>query len=355
MKKLLSAVLFFIIICSCVLCSCDVISFPKAFSDSNDNSSQEVSENTEVPTESKTQITEIKYDISYYYSPVTLTNGYDNLENNAQREIYNNIFGSVYSIENEKTTDECYYLMADVLYSGEEEITERDMIIAYAAFKNDHPEFFWLDTECVADITNEGSYMYIYSTYSPEETAEKSEEFMSVVEKIILSVPDNLSEYERELYIHDVIYEICEYDDYAAEVVYGDDDYVDYFDSYNAYGTLVNGSAVCQGYADAYTYLLSLVGVNNTQISSQDHIWNAVELDEQWYNVDLTWDDTTGSYDYFNITDEEIAYDHDTAPLYTYMTDEEIVGTENDTGLWFNVYLPECTATQYSYYNHRLY
>ncbi len=364
MKKFL--VIIFAVLSISLCCSCNMLSLMGVVSNVSDVFMENANENSDnfevknnIPGKNSdgkiNGITQITCNLSDYYTPHKLDNGYEHLENNAQKEIYNDIFSSVYSVENYKTNDQCFYLMGDVKYSGKDEITERDMIIAYAAFKNDHPEYFWLDTECVAEINNDGdSFMYIYSLYSPDDVAEMSEEFMNAAEEIVSSVPDNLSEYERELYIHDVIYDICEYDDDAADVAYGNKYYTYYYNSYNAYGVLVDGDAVCQGYADAYAYLLSCVGINNTQISSQDHIWNAVEIDNQWYNVDVTWDDTTQTYDYFNVTDDIIEEDHEIAPLYTQMTDDEILGTEEDSGLWFNVYLPECNATKYSYSNQGL-
>lgn len=288
------------------------------------------------------------------YKAITLTNGYDNLENNAQKTIYQDIYDSVYDVENEKTTDELFYLMEDVTYSGNDKITERDMAIAYAAFKNDNPQYFWLDTvanpDCSSDYYDE--CMYIYSYYSPNELENMMEAFDDAVDDFLESVPSGLSDLELELYVHDYIYDICEYDEYAAEIDYGDDDYADAFDSSNAYGVLVNGYAICQGYAEAYSYLLSLVGINSTTISSQDHIWNAVEMDGDWYYVDVTWDDTTQSMDYFNINEKVLLIDHEIAPHYSELTDDKIVGTDDKAAIWFNVYLPECTETEYNYYNY---
>ena len=68
------------------------------------------------------------------------------------------------------------------------------------------------------------------------------------------------------------------------------------------------------------------------------HKWNAVELDGQWYQCDLTFDDPTTGWDdslrhnFFNITTQE-------------MTNERHYPDEG----WP---VPECTATKYSYANY---
>ena len=62
---------------------------------------------------------------------------------------------------------------------------------------------------------------------------------------------------------------------------------------YNAYGALVNGSAVCQGYALAYMDLLREMGVDSYFVSSNNinHGWNIVNTENGWYYSDVTWDD----------------------------------------------------------------
>ena len=82
----------------------------------------------------------------------------------------------------------------------------------------------------------------------------------------------------------------------------------------SAYSALVEGKSVCAGYARAYQYLMQRLGIPCyycTGFAGEDHAWNIVGLDDGYYNVDVTWDDTPGGeYDYFNKTDEDYADTH---------------------------------------------
>lgn len=69
---------------------------------------------------------------------------------------------------------------------------------------------------------------------------------------------------------------------------------------YNIYGALINHECVCEGYAEAFKYLLDGLGIESTMVigkgtnsqgNSENHAWNYVKLNETWYAVDVTWDD----------------------------------------------------------------
>ncbi len=58
---------------------------------------------------------------------------------------------------------------------------------------------------------------------------------------------------------------------------------------------------------------LEKLGVESFKVSSEEHVWNAVYLNDTWLHLDLTWDDpitTSGedylSKDYFLITTEQL-------------------------------------------------
>ncbi|WP_329902973.1 hypothetical protein [Porphyromonas pogonae] len=61
--------------------------------------------------------------------------------------------------------------------------------------------------------------------------------------------------------------------------------------AHDAYGSLVTGKAVCEGYSRALFRLLNPLDIQVICCTSARHMWNRVKLDNSWYNCDVTWDD----------------------------------------------------------------
>lgn len=98
---------------------------------------------------------------------------------------------------------------------------------------------------------------------------------------------------------------------------------------YNIYGALVNGKAVCEGYARSFKYLMDELGIpcvlvigtgTNSEGQTEDHAWNYVEVNGSWYAIDTTWDDpilrgggtlpSSAKYRYFLKGSTEFYQDH---------------------------------------------
>ena len=69
---------------------------------------------------------------------------------------------------------------------------------------------------------------------------------------------------------------------------------------YNIYGALVQNESVCEGYAKAFKYLLDELQIpcvmvigqaTNSKGETENHAWNYVQINGNWYAVDTTWDD----------------------------------------------------------------
>ena len=85
--------------------------------------------------------------------------------------------------------------------------------------------------------------------------------------------------------IHDYIINNTTYDKKRS-----DEKIVNYH-SDNAYGVLVEKYGLCGGYTDAMMLFLEKLKIPNYKISTENHIWNYVKINNEWLHLDLTWDD----------------------------------------------------------------
>ncbi|MCM1186125.1 MAG: Ig-like domain-containing protein [Lachnoclostridium sp.] len=177
---------------------------------------------------------------------------------------------------------------------------------------NENPSLFYVDNSCSFwSNPSSGIVTKIDFSYKAVTDAQK-QEFERKVNEAVALVTDEMSDVEKALVLHDYLAQHCAYAyaEYLAKTL----------DScpnvYDAYGALVNGKAVCQGYALAYVELLKRVGIQSYICSSSEvmnHAWNVVLIDGAWYHVDVTWDDPTWNregracHEYFLLSDTEMA------------------------------------------------
>jgi len=57
------------------------------------------------------------------------------------------------------------------------------------------------------------------------------------------------------------------------------------------YGSMVENTCVCAGYAEAFQYMAQQYNIECIKGLSMTHEWNYVKLNNNWYVMDLTWDD----------------------------------------------------------------
>ena len=194
------------------------------------------------------------------------------------------------------------------LYAETPSITIDEARMVMDAYTRDHTEHFWLESKYSITYQKDTVFAkHIKPTYSMtgEALAQAQETFNAAVDELLKGITE-VSEFDRQLILHDRL---------AAQVTY------DYSfsepDIYNAYGAIVRGKAVCQGYSEALQYLLRRVGIQSFIVTgfSNDvsHAWNQVRVDNEYYHTDLTWNDQESRlyHAYFNMNDSYITEDHE--------------------------------------------
>lgn len=211
---------------------------------------------------------------------------------------------------------------------------------AIEAYTYDNPDVFYLspnkmylNIETTTKGQNKTYNVYINNgeeaNYLNEEFSNKQdinlalEKIEAIRKQIIHNKTGN--DYEDIKMVHDYLVENIEYDTSLQEK-----------NIYNIYGALINGKCVCEGYARAFKYLLDGLGIESTMVigkginssgQSENHAWNYVKLENNWYAVDCTWDDpviigggyigNSSKYRYFLKGKEDMEKDHITLGNFT--------------------------------------
>lgn len=174
-------------------------------------------------------------------------------------------------------------------------ITKTQAWLVLNTLRNDHPEMFWVKSSwgwgvgADEDVCT-AAYLVFYEYDTPVEETKRI--FVDAAEKLLAGVPQDGSNYIKEKYLHDAL---------AGHITY-DSAYV--WDQ-GAYTAMVEGRAVCAGYATSFQYLLQCVGIESFVVTGWagggSHAWNIVKLEDDWHFVDVTWDDgSTVGHAYFN-------------------------------------------------------
>jgi len=179
-----------------------------------------------------------------------------------------------------------------------------DLPSVYQQVLNEHPDLFFVDGGVSWNYS--GSYVdYITPSYDSSYTEADISDYQNTVRQIIGMLGADWSNMEKLLFLHDYLVTHCEYDlSYSR---------------YNAHDALVVGSAVCQGYAEAFCDLCLKSGIPCAIISSRgiNHAWNLVTLDGENFYVDCTGDDPSNHWyegycphSYFVLSKSALAQTH---------------------------------------------
>ena len=156
------------------------------------------------------------------------------------------------------------------------------------------PELFWIKGFTITSYTKKTKIeIDIMDGCKAEKLEKMYHDIVESADELISSIPSHLDTYGTVVFVHDYIVSNCEY-------------YMEGADSgefglwSSAYGCLVDGRAVCQGYAEAFQYIMNRLdiecGICKGDTKRGRHAWNYVNIDGKYYWIDLTWDDPVSEY-----------------------------------------------------------
>ena len=176
--------------------------------------------------------------------------------------------------------------------------SQTDFQKIYTALYGIYPELFFLNTKIdTIDFGEYGTgYIYdpdvgdvqilrLYFDYSmeEEEAMSKLAAFYEQADKYLELVNDDMDDFTKALVLHDALV-VNNYYQIETDTEYSSN-----------YTFMVDHWGRCENYAEVYAYLLAQVGIPSEIINSSDmrHEWLKIKLGDNYYNVDITWDDPT--------------------------------------------------------------
>ncbi len=192
-------------------------------------------------------------------------------------------------------------------------LTDKQMKTVMRCYHADYPQHFWYNGAYSYITSGAGVTLSVAPTYTmtPAQKQTAQPKVDAAVKELLKKAAYGQTAYERELILHDEL---------AARVTY-----IDGTNGHNLYGALVEGKAVCEGYARAFQYLMYQAGtqclfVEGTSIrpggsKGEAHAWNLVEIGGKYYHTDVTWDDQSNAkipvmHAFFNLNDALIKEGH---------------------------------------------
>lgn len=197
------------------------------------------------------------------------------------------------------------------------------------------PGLFFVKQEMTIRYSESGSKYQVEFKYLYKES--EIEKMRKKLRKAALDatedITSDMTDAEKALSVHDYIIANCRYDQSHTK--------------YSAYDCLVGGSSVCQGYSLAYIYVLrDILGIDCSVVlsDSQNHSWNYVKIDDNWYHTDLTLDDPT----YYTLSDKP----YDALGMVSHrnflLNDSECRKSSELHSSWNTLGLPKSDGKEYS-------
>lgn len=204
--------------------------------------------------------------------------------------------------------------MANAVMRFEKEVDVSDLHISCKSLPNKEPEYKTLYRDFFTYLESQNVFLFhlpLYTdpayTYKPEaedevalykidyltEAAGAESDFQKLTAAFLryyAAVQESMSEAEAAYAL---------YRELDKNVVYGENTGSQY--QRTPIGALLDGKGVCEDYSRSYQQLLRGLRIASVCLEGKEravyegptisHMWNSIQIEGQWYNVDATWDD----------------------------------------------------------------
>ncbi|MBE6614651.1 MAG: hypothetical protein E7631_05020 [Ruminococcaceae bacterium] len=200
---------------------------------------------------------------------------------------------AVYTISPASETISSYQQIYEAIYQALEaqqtyldvsrfRIQDYDIMKIFTDVMQNSPEFFYADQKLSYRYNQNGIVTSLSFTYHMSRT--KRAECVAFYEQEISYIVNEveqmqMTEPETALYVHDYLISSYAYDE--TETIF------------DVYSFLKERKGVCQAYALCYMAVMRELDIPCFMVVSEEmnHSWNLVQIDGEWYHVDLVYDD----------------------------------------------------------------
>ena len=195
-----------------------------------------------------------------------------------------------------------------------------------------HPQLFYVDRRLEYTHTNDKRVIIIEPAYlyTGQERRIMAEQYEMLIKDI--------AEYASAA--STVIGQLMLVNDYfCVNFEFDTDDNI-----HDPYALLMEKKGVCEAYALAFGAVLNVLGIPNEYVLSKtmNHAWNMVQVDGEWYHIDVTWNDPVDDmplrarHDNFLCSDEVMKENG----YYGWETDIVAGNTQYDDAFWVDIKTP---------------
>lgn len=192
-------------------------------------------------------------------------------------------------------------------------VDSRELSSIFFRLRLDCPEIFWAVGFQFRFYQDSGSMEFVPKYMFDKGKVKEHQRSMESRVRKLARPAAAMTEWEKELYIHDFICSSVRYD--KLEKSY----------SHEILGPLGQGVGVCEGISKAVKILCDTLGIwcimavsgaNPDKGIKYRHAWNIVRIKGKYYHLDATFDNSLSCgavirYDYFNTEDKQIFRDHE--------------------------------------------
>lgn len=233
--------------------------------------------------------------------------GYQDLSRNihgkSMQELYYRLYASCEAFVNSKATISAVNknYVIDRINLDYYVLTADEAVAVWKVFLVENPRYYWLSNT----VTLSGGILEVCidSTYADANYRNQCDLAIDTMTTACASnITSSMRQLDKAMVIHDFVLEQMNY-------AYKEDGVTPQSAiwAHNLLGSAKEKSGVCESYAKTYQYLCRLNGLECivvTGFNGEPHAWNQIKIDDKWYAVDCTFDETNTdavSYNCFGI------------------------------------------------------